>query len=304
MQLLQLQYFLKVAQYEHMSKAAIELDISQSSLSKSIARLEADIGFPLFERKGKQIRLNEYGIIYKEKVEKALQLLTDAENEIYDLAGLGNTNITIGVMTSLFLPKLISGFLSQKPTLKISQHVMSDEEMITALKNEKTDICISTSPLKDKEIEWIHLFNEEVFLLVPENHRLATKEFVSLPDLKNESFINFPVGLNWRDITDDFCKKAGFTPNIVFEGKELSIILNLVKEGVGISFFPKYAFAEEDLTHLKKVRITESYGYRLIGLAWLKGKTQKRAVLQFKKYLLNFLKNEHMTTNEKDKIGE
>lgn len=294
MQLLQLEYFLKVAQYEHMSKAANELEISQSSLSKSIARLEADIGLPLFDRKGKQIQLNEYGKIYKEKVEKALQLLNEAENEIYDRAGLGNANITLGVMTSGFLPKLVSGFLSQRPNTKISQHVMSDDEMVTALKNEKTDICISTSPLNDKEIEWVHLFNEEVYLLVSENHRLAKRDFVSLEDLKNESFINFPVGLNWRDVTDDFCKKAGFTPNIKFEGKELSIILNLVKEGVGISFFPKYAYADEDLTHLKKITLTEPYCYRLIGLAWLKGKIQKRAVLQFKKYLMDFLEKENM----------
>jgi DNA-binding transcriptional LysR family regulator len=295
LQLLQLEYFLKVAHYEHVSKAAYELEISQASLSKSLARLEADIGIQLFDRKGKQIQLNEYGKIYKEKVEKALQLLDDAESEMCDRAGLGNGNITLGVMTSCFLPKLVSGFLSQRPNTKISQHVMSDDEMVAELKNGKTDICISTSQLNDKEIEWNHLFNEEVYLLVSKKHPLATKDVVSLEELKNESFITFPVGLNWRVVTDDFCKQAGFIPNIKFEGEELSIILNLVKEGTGITFLPKYAYSDEDLKHLKKIRLAEPYCYRLIGLAWLKEKNQKRAVIQFKNYLLDFIKKEQMT---------
>jgi DNA-binding transcriptional LysR family regulator len=64
MQLTPLNYFVTVARYEHMSKAALELQISQSSLSKTIARLEEDIGVPLFDRKGKSIKLNLYGQLF------------------------------------------------------------------------------------------------------------------------------------------------------------------------------------------------------------------------------------------------
>ena len=70
MQLTQLEYFIVVARLEHMSKAALELEVSQSSLSKTIARLEDDIGVPLFDRRGKSIRLNEYGRIFMRRWKK------------------------------------------------------------------------------------------------------------------------------------------------------------------------------------------------------------------------------------------
>lgn len=61
MELLQLQYFRTVARMEHMTKAAKELRIAQPALSKTIARLEEDLGVPLFDRQNRQIKLNEFG---------------------------------------------------------------------------------------------------------------------------------------------------------------------------------------------------------------------------------------------------
>ena len=72
-ELLQLHYFLKVAKLEHMTKAAQELRIAQPALSKTIARLEEDLGVPLFDRKGRNIRLNSFGKVYLKKVEMALE---------------------------------------------------------------------------------------------------------------------------------------------------------------------------------------------------------------------------------------
>lgn len=67
MELLQLEYFLTVAKLEHMTKAAQELRIAQPALSKTIARLEQDLGVPLFDRQGRKIRLNPYGQAFMKK---------------------------------------------------------------------------------------------------------------------------------------------------------------------------------------------------------------------------------------------
>ncbi len=70
MELLQLKYFQTVARLEHMTKAAEELHIAQPSLSKTIARLEKDLGVPLFDRQGRQITLNSFGKVFLKRVER------------------------------------------------------------------------------------------------------------------------------------------------------------------------------------------------------------------------------------------
>lgn len=72
MELLQLQYFIAVARLEHMTEAALTLHVTQSSLSKTIQRLEEDLGVPLFDRTGRKLRLNESGCRFLPRAEKAL----------------------------------------------------------------------------------------------------------------------------------------------------------------------------------------------------------------------------------------
>lgn len=88
MELLQLKYFQTVARLEHMTKAAEELHIAQPSLSKTIARLEKDLGVPLFDRQGRQITLNPFGKVFLKRVERIFHELSEGEREIKDLANL------------------------------------------------------------------------------------------------------------------------------------------------------------------------------------------------------------------------
>lgn len=88
MDLLQLKYFQVVARLEHMTRAAEELHISQPSLSKMISRLEKHLGVPLFDRHGKQIRLNRFGKIFLNRVDRVFAELEEGQYELADLTGL------------------------------------------------------------------------------------------------------------------------------------------------------------------------------------------------------------------------
>lgn len=94
MELLQLQYFLAVARLEHMTEAARNLHVTQSSLSKTIQRLEEDLGVPLFDRVGRKLRLNESGSRFLRRTERALFEL-EQENRslaIYQVLNMAHSN--------------------------------------------------------------------------------------------------------------------------------------------------------------------------------------------------------------------
>lgn len=118
MELLQLKYFQVVARLENVTRAAEELRIAQPSLSKTIARLEKSVGVPLFERKGKRIRLNQFGKTFLKRVNRSFLELEEGQREITELSGLERGSITVGATTSRLLPSLLSEYLTNHPQVK------------------------------------------------------------------------------------------------------------------------------------------------------------------------------------------
>lgn len=94
MELLHLKYFQIVAKHEHMTQAAEELCISQPSLSKVVNRLEEELGVPLFDRQGRNIRLNAFGKAFLKRVERVFRELEDGKKEITDMNGLEQGRIS------------------------------------------------------------------------------------------------------------------------------------------------------------------------------------------------------------------
>lgn len=129
MELLQLKYFMKVAKVQHMTKAANELYISQSSLSRTINRLEEDLGVELFKRDGRQIKLNEYGNIFLKRVEKAFYELEEGKIEIKELFGMKSRTITVGATITMLLPDVFKEFLRINPNIKFQLFQLSTKEI-------------------------------------------------------------------------------------------------------------------------------------------------------------------------------
>lgn len=291
MQLTQLHYFVTVARYEHMSKAALELQISQSSLSKTIARLEEDIGVPLFDRKGKSIKLNLYGQLFYERVEKILTDLRTAKEEVQDLANIREDSLTINVMNSKLLPSLFSTFYSKRPNIKIHQYTLKDNQALQRLIEGTLDLMIVPNKISDERIIWEPLFDEDLLLIVPKSHPFATRETIFLTEAKDEKFITYEKGQSIRATTDRLFKEAGFTPNIAFEGDELSLILQLVNEAAGISFFPKYSFLDTYLQKTSMIKITSPISFQTVGIAWLKDRNHSFVVNSFRDFAIEFLRD-------------
>ena len=95
---------------------------------------------------------------------------------------------------------------------------------------------------------------EEIVLAVPSTHRLKDRDRIKLSEVANDPFISLKPGYSFREITDNFCRQAGFTPNIVCEGDEPAAISGLVRTGLGVAF---YQSQQKELPPLTLLQLEE-----------------------------------------------
>lgn len=282
----QLEYFQTVATYQHFTRASKKLSISQPALSRSIAKLEAELGVQLFDREGRNIRLNRYGERFKIRVDRALKEIQSGKKELQHLLHPDFGVVALSFLKSLGIstvPNLINDFLLQAPNIRFQLYQNATNVMLDQLEKGEVDFVLSSMTETRKSIEWSYLWEEEIYVYVPLGHRLSYKSEVSIEDLTKEPIIVVKKGYGLRTITDQLFQHAKVTPNILFEGDEVVTVLGFVSAGLGISLLPRMKKLEQE--RVVRLRIKESGSRRKIGLAWKTNGYLSPAAKRFKKFL-------------------
>ncbi|MBG9944043.1 LysR family transcriptional regulator [Brevibacillus formosus] len=289
MELLQLQYFLTVARMEHVTEAARSLHVTQSSLSKTIQRLEEDLGVPLFDRTGRKLRLNEYGSKFLCRVERALFELEQGKLELRDLSNPEHGTLELAVTTASTLPNILREFRKKRPDIQFHVQMLTTQEMVTLLHRGEVDFCLSSPPIQDDDIECQIVFIDPILVAVPKGHRLADRSIVSLTELRDESFVGVKKGYGTRDFVDAICKSAGFAPTYVYEGDEPARLIQLVEAEIGIAFIPSTARdSREQITYLQ---VENHELVREIALLWHRSRYISRAAQEFREVVVDYFGN-------------
>ncbi|AKP78590.1 LysR family transcriptional regulator [Priestia aryabhattai] len=263
----QLKYFQTLARIQHYSKAAEQAAISQPALSRSIAKLEAELEVPLFERIGRNIKLTKYGEIFLHRVENALKEIEIGKQELQDFTDPEYGHLSIAFVQSDFVVGLIHSFQTEYPHIDYRLTQTGSNGIIRMLQSGEADIgFVSLIPIEDKLINVEPVYKEELFIVVSRNHALAKYDQLDLKSLKDEHFVTYKAGYGLRTLMDTFCEQAGFTPRVIFEGEELSSILACVSTGFGITLTPD--LHSLDKTTFKLIKVIQPYCMRTIGIAW------------------------------------
>lgn len=286
MELLQLQYFIAVARLEHMTEAAHSLHVTQSSLSKTIQRLEEDLGVPLFDRTGRKLRLNESGNRFLQRAQRALFELEQGKQEIRDLSSLEADTLELAVTTASTLPGILREFRKKLPAVHFHVQMLSMQEMITLLQRGEVDFCLSSPPVREAEIECRIVYADRIRVAVPYGHRLANRGSLSLLELRDEWFVGVKRGYGIRDLVDTVCLSAGFAPHYVYEGDEPARLVALVEAGIGLAFIPDTAKIPQDQIVLIPVEDYELI--REIALLWNSNRYISRAGLIFREVVAEY----------------
>ncbi|MCH0539395.1 LysR family transcriptional regulator [Streptomyces sp. MUM 203J] len=282
-----LAYFAAVARHEHVTRAALEIGVPQSTLSRAIVRLEEDLGVTLFARKGRTLSLTPAGRTFLTSVERALgEVERSAEAVRADVDPTAG-RVAFGflhTMGSETVPGLLRAFRVDHPKVRFTLVQNYGEAMIERLRAGELDLCL-TSPVPDApDLVARRLDEQRLRLVVPDDHRLAGRKRVRLAEAAEEVFVTLEPGYGLRRITDHLCAEAGFRPRVAFEGEEAETLRGLVAAGLGVALLPPPAVARPGVVELT---VTAPRAAREIGVAWQAGRPDTPPVAAFKKFLLS-----------------
>ncbi|MFJ8788104.1 LysR family transcriptional regulator [Streptomyces sp. NPDC102462] len=282
-----LAYFAAVARTEHVTRAALEAQVPQSTLSRAMVRLEQDLGVDLFARRGRTLSLTPAGRTFLASVERALAEIGRAADEVRADADPASGKVAFGFLHTLgaeTVPGLIHAFRADHPRVRFSLVQNYGEAMLEGLRAGDLDLCL-TSPVPDApDLVARRLDEQKLRLVVPADHRLAGRRRIRLAEAADEVFVTLEPGYGLRRITDAVCKEAGFKPRIAFEGEEAETLRGLVAAGLGVALLPPPAVPRPGVVELT---VTAPRAVREIGVAWLDGHPDTPPVAAFKKFLLS-----------------
>ncbi|WP_445477445.1 LysR family transcriptional regulator [Lysinibacillus irui] len=291
MELLQLKYFQTVANTEHISKAAQQLNIAQPSLSLTIKRLEDELGTKLFHRKGRNIELSAAGQIMLKHVNKVFIELENAKMDIQSLDEINARTVKIAISNTRFLVGLISQYINDFPHAKIQQGIETRDEIRTNLKRGDIDLGIAGPPIIDEEIETCVLVAEDVVLVLPSNHPFAGQSEVSLAKFANESFISLANNAEYSRFTTSLCERAGFMPIKNYE-VDSTLLAEIIQLEQGVALLPISVCRKFNLHYVKIANMHPTY---TVGLSWVKNSISSAAVQQLRDFIITYFNenNEH-----------
>ena len=282
MEIRQLIYFKKVAEVEHITKAAESMYISQPTLSLAIRRLENELGVALFERKGRNVRLNEYGKIFYDEVKPAIDHLEAATKKLAELQSSNDNKVTIIAPSLYVYPGMMEKIYEMYPNIHISRINSNDinhlDEISYMLMNREIDMCITMAPISGNGIERIPLRPEPMMVLVSDNHPLASRESVSLEELRGEKFVADMNGTPVRASMDALCDKIGFRPDIAYETRSDKDIHLGVASGKYIAIVPSVFDSGIGLNGVKGLKISYPHSDAVIALYHCKDVKEKKIV--------------------------
>jgi LysR family transcriptional regulator, hydrogen peroxide-inducible genes activator len=242
MEISQLKYFLKVAEVGHFTRAANELALSQPALSRSIIKLEEELGQPLLERLGRSVVLTEAGEVLRQRAEQICGLVDDVKARITDDGESGLIRVaSIPTIAPYLLPQLFRSFTRKYPAASLRMTEDTTERIVKQCGRGEVDVVVLALPAPTPHLDCEPLYEEELMLVMPSDHALAEKKRIVATDLALEPFVLLGEGHCLAHQIESFCARKRLQGVSVEKTSQLLTVQELVALGHGISFIPAMA---------------------------------------------------------------
>ena len=238
MDLLQLRYFLTVANMLNISRAAQYHMIPQPAMSQTISRLEKELGKPLFDRQKNKLTLTREGQAFLNSVSASMSELDNAVQAMRsdsDTLG-GELTLLVQQQRSRIVDCIVS-FRKRYPNVSFRIFHTQDRNDL-----DKYDLCISYKPPYEKYSESKCLITEKLHLMVSATHPLAAKPFVRMEELKEEEFAFLDKNNSLWHHTLHLCHQAGFEPRISMVCGDLHCMIKYVSAGMAVTMGPEISW--------------------------------------------------------------
>jgi len=255
MNLKQIEYALAVAETGSFTRAAQRCHVVQSALSHQIARLEEQLGTPLFERSSRWVRLTTAGEAFVPNARIALDAARRIADEVAAATGEVRGRLSIGEISSLTeldLVDLLAGFHREYPKVDIRWLMGKSELMIGDVRERRLDVAfIGVWPGEALDgVEHRLLAKEELVAVLPREHPLVIHRRLSLAQLEDQPLVDFQAGTGARRQTDEAFATAGLRHRVQFEVGTTNLIEKFVQRGLAVGLV-----AERVAAAFQRVRV-------------------------------------------------
>ena len=268
-----LREFLVTARLNSFSKAAEELFISQSSLSKHIQALEKELGVPLFDRTSRSVSVSDIGMAILPYVTNVLEneasihrLCEDKQRIQQGLTSRQPINIvSVPVMAAYGVLALTSGFQHKYPSFNVRVDEYEPESVPAMLSSKQVELAfLRDTPSLQYRYETLPLAEEKIIAILPDSHPLAGQGSVRLNQLREDPLIFLTSKSVLYHMCMDLCLAADFLPNVIFTGSRPDNIIELVSRGMGTALLTESFYRYYKKDHTVGVELTPTTMTRMV----------------------------------------
>lgn len=242
MDLRHLRCIAEIVRHRSFTKAADALHVTQPTISKMVKGAEQELNVDIFVRDGKQVKLTDAGEAILRHAGPILQLYEGLLTEINDLTYLHKGSFRIGLPPmagSRFFPPVIKQFQERYPGIAIQMVEDGARKIEQDLEEGALDVGVVLLPVDEERFDSFPIVQDRLNVILPPDHRLASRSRIELAELANEPFILFAsdFALHERIIAE--CRTVGFEPKIAYESSQWDFIGELAAAGLGVAMLPE-----------------------------------------------------------------
>ncbi len=301
MELIQLKYFQEIVEKGSFNKAAKSLFISQPALSKSMARLEEELGVELFTRQGRTLKLNAFGELFLAQMKTAMLQISDGIRSVRELAGYEYGSVSVALGERIELDGILEQFMYDHPDVHLQVKYYPTNGLIDKLIDGGCDFAVVSEPIDAPQITWLPLFEDSICVMMSKQHPLASRKKIYAEELSGERIIHGDRTFESGSFVRDICTRAGFEPHITYEGGNPNLVGRLVARGIAISFAPRSitlglrrsmpGIFEEMNSNVTTVPLADDLPSATIGIASVFGHYQSKAALDLYERIAEYYTN-------------
>jgi DNA-binding transcriptional LysR family regulator len=280
----QLRTFMEVSRLRSFSRAAEKLMVTQPAISAQIRTLENEVGARLFDRDGGKVTFTAAGRVFEPFAEHCLE----CHNHIMVTVGelhrtpRGEISVSANEGTSLYvLPAVFAQFKRQYSRVGLSIVRADRLRTVEAVINREVDFGVVSLPVKDSRLTVDLLHRDDVVIVAPANHLLASRDSIKFAEILTQSLL-VPKQGRQRELIEDLFRSHDVQPRVAMEVESSELLKRLIAAGLGIGFLPRSNVLDD--TKNGSLKILRVEGVRLnreLALIYRKDKTLTRAAHVF-----------------------
>lgn len=285
-------YFVEVAKQKNFSRAANNLYVSQSTVSKMIKDLETELKVSLFNRNSKYVELTDAGSILFDHAQHIVSLFENLPTQFENEVKLEKGKVSIGlppITGATDFAQLLGEFRKKYPNIEIILFEYGSKKIEQALIEGTLDIgvALTCTPVNNINLEIFSYTKDPLEVIVHSDNPLSQLPKINMSMLSNESFVLYRNDYSLHDAIIAHCNMAGFQPKIILETSERELMLQIVASNLGIALLPSKICEKLDFNKVTSIPLNDPQIWLYTSIVWSK----KRYLSYAARLWLEFAKN-------------